>query len=900
MKKGIKILALVGSLMLASCGNNDNTGTSIDTSIDETSSNGGSTNSSAQVGDVYNVVIHSATGVTITSDKATAAQGETVTLTVVESAGFTLLTLTCNDEALTVSNGTASFTMPDQDVDIRATVQASGEITVGGGTAAQMEETSEGSGVYVARNVSIESTTDIYIAIADSDGSFTPIGYNELNRYKCFGSITFSDTTYAEYDFPKGAEYSVGRSSLINIGGNAAYDIYYDTTNSTHPIYIQRVKVLNLPQSYATYEELWSGSIKSEASTYPFNVKKVNYYDNRTGVDYEFNMYDDSSLAVISDHETDEELYYVYKSIDDGIYTVVDNYLENVTYTSPYPYYGGSKTVYIDDSKTEDNTAYSGEYDIVDEVAQGYSSWQISQEEAEFDVGWYSHDMYSLDRLMWMSYRDSFTIADDLTLADRSITSVDNGDGTFTTTIDSYKVYNPTSTSTYNTMTSAVRIDYDATITFTEAGAPLSGTFSEKMYTSSQYDFSTNTFLTGGESGGTRVKYVTFSYEYGEPNSGKPDFDYSKYFATGISATIGTDNTVQGGWSYKEEDEDYLLSVVATGDNASTALDTWQYIPTATSDSTLFVPDSYSPTELVAVTNKGGTATLTIGKWLKTQKITLNIDVTIELMPFRSLYMWERYTSDWHLTTATTASMYANSTWTIYLETNPYQATLAGITPVCDVEGVLDVSIDSSARTITYVAGNVTSTTVVNVTLNSDNYMEDWKDSPTVFTITISPAAATGFSETSIPGTYRVEYSSDNASSYDTTDPTVLTFDSTATGTSNGYTTYSGTLQMNDEDWVATYSFTWYYNSNAQSLNISGFSMTAGTATDFQYYTVYNSLEFATGKIGLIVFGENIVADSENGGMNSATSEILGSASYDDEGWLEEDSSSYVFFVKVS
>ena len=71
--------------------------------------------------ETYDIIIGSMENGTVISDKQTAAEGETVTLTITPNTNYELETLTVDGEAVTVENGSYTFAMPANDVTIEAT-----------------------------------------------------------------------------------------------------------------------------------------------------------------------------------------------------------------------------------------------------------------------------------------------------------------------------------------------------------------------------------------------------------------------------------------------------------------------------------------------------------------------------------------------------------------------------------------------------------------------------------------------------------------------------------------------------------------------------------------------------------------------------------------------------------
>ncbi len=900
-KKSLLFLLPAAALMLAAC---DGTGTDStssggdnpNSSTSNTTSSG--TTSSTSHKETYRIDIQTSGGISITADKTEAAAGETVTLTITLSDGYSLSSLSVNGTPIAFEASgttfTVTFQMPDFDAHITYTLAIlNANVSIGGDLVAVMEES---DGVYVARNVVAESTSNIYVAVKGVNGGYSYFAYNEIYREKCFGDITYSDIDFSEASLPSAAPETQQRDSLIEVGGNAAYDIYFNP--STSKIWIQRVDVLNLPSNPEQFESLFDGSVKSDPTNYPANVNQVTFSDNLTGNDYSWKLYaNDTSLATVKNEDRGTTTY-VYKTIKDGVYTIVDNYIEGVTYTNPYS--DGWSNPYVDDSASTDTYAYSGKYNIVEEVESGKRDHQISAKDAEFEVSHYSHDMNAIDRMQWESYRSSFTLEDDLCDAGRVVTSVENEDGSFTTTIKSYKTYDPIgSPSIYARMTEQTHIEYEVVTTFTKAGAPLEGSYREVKYNNNEYNFDDGEFYPGmQQNGGKLVKRFNYTYSYGEAEEGVPTFDSAPYFATEVSAHLededGNDVTstpVNGGWSTEDDTPSFVIE--ATGENADTALDAWQYGITGTSPEGIFVPDKWTEGVYQASLTQTGTATLTLGNFVDNNNAG-SVTLTVENALVHNFYLTAvvPYQDDWHLTSADTAQLYGGTSWTAGLHTSGEDnANFHNISATTSDPDALSVTINPDDRTITFTAAPTTTQKTVTVTVTSTDYDPSWGTGDE-FVITILPG--NGIIQTEdITGTWKVELNED-VYDFNPDDPTTFTFNEDGTGT----------LVMNDPEWVATYSFSWDYDDNLNALNIENIKKVSGTAPDFQYYSMTVAIEAIQDleggnnlyKLGFIFYGES----QSSSDWTSSMTDILGVYATDEEGYLDPNYSEYVFFVNTA
>ena len=886
--KTLWVLAAGAALMLASCGPTDTTSTTSTTGTSDSTTSSSTSSSTSETPVTYQIRVQQVTGATITVNPTTATPGTVVTVTVTLDSGYTLTNILVDGKPIEFTDNQGTFIMPDYDVTVSCQVNVEGEMTLNGSVTALFEK--EGD-LYVARNVTVNDDADLYVLIKGEDETYTPLAYNSLNRYKTFADIGFSSISFKDANMPEGTVLTDENrnNSLFELAGNAAYDFYYDPSDAENPLYVQRVKVLELPKSYSDYESLFAGTIKSDPATYPMGVIGVTYTDSRVQERYVWNLVNENaSLATVYNSNTNQKKAYVYNEIKDGVLYTVDNYLEGRTTPNLYP--DGYDDPILDDSRAGDTTAYSSKKAIVSSVADGYKDYQITEKEAKKQVASYSHDVYSIDRAQWSSYRDSFNIEDDLVDAARNVSSVKNDDNTFTVTVDSYKIYNPSRTgmSAYNRMEEDVYIEYDIEFTFTEAGAPLDGVYQEMFYDSTLYDFDTHQLKPGAEGNGTLVKALTWKYTYGDVPTGTVNFDSTPYFATSIAASVpagsGNDanHVTAGSWNTQSTSQPLTVTTLP-----ATALDAWQYGVVESSDNNIIGPSKHNPTVYEAKPSGSGDVTLTIGNHVD-DDVTTTITLHVSPVEIHSFFLQPLggYGDDWHLINATAFQMNGGSTWTATIDSSPYNGSLEDMTFTYSTEGVISASVNPTERTITFKASKVTTLTSVSITLNSPYYEEGW--SSTVLYATIIPYDGVEVTEEFVTGTWAVEMSEDSMDP-DLNDPTRLIFNEDHTGSLKAYSEDTdGTVLLD-----VTYSFNWILDVNTSTLSITDVEVSSGTVyKEFSHYSVSVAIE-STGKIGIAMYGSSI--EEQDGELIEVVEIIMGGYDYDEDGYMY--ASAYSFFV---
>ncbi|MCR4561623.1 MAG: hypothetical protein K5694_00235 [Bacilli bacterium] len=917
MKKNHIFLSVIAAtFLLASCGGGSAPASS-SVASGETSSSQEQTSSSQEASSVssaeesstatkYMVRIIKTTGITITPDKETAEKGETVTLTIVLDAGYSLTSLTMNNTALEVSGGKASFTMPNRDVTIRSQISVEGDVVINGDISAAfaLED-----GVYVARNVRVETDSNIDILVGG-----TKLSSLALDNRKTFADISnfYGDKTF-------------------KIAGNSVYDFFYDPSLGSMPLYVKRVEVIEAPSDVDSLHALFENArgIASDPTTYFDDVNEVRYTELRPADalsrTYDWKKYENSSLATITPYGEDNPTNFVYKSIEDDKYIVVDNYLEGAPITEVLPYNGGSTTTIADDSnlldygRNQDTVAFSAKYDLVDSFEDGKFNWQYTADsaicdretyshDANFDVYAFSHDVQSISREIYRSYYTGFTIEEDLVRANVDISSVTNDDGTFTTTVNSFKEYAPQTgggSGTYAVMSKDTYIKYSFVMTFTKAGAPLSGVYDEKVYYSADYNFTTHTFI--NEAAGTRVKKLTWDYTYGEALEGKPTFDTTPYFATKVAGHIkGTKGTniVGGGERVASNYMDTnTLQLTVT---PATALDGWQYGVTASSNESVIGPEYDYGYHWISSTENAGVSTLTVSNHVDND-VTCTIDVEVKLSTIRNFYINNlvNYYGEEFFTSADTFNMYGGTSLTFNLcavvtDGGTDTGSLEGITFKYLTNGVetdlVSASVDVAKRYITFTSKACTEITTVTIQVYSPHWNSDWSGAAyDTFTATVYPGGNDPFSDEYIVGEWDIDEETgyiDPEGQY--TDHSNIVFTETALNNAY-YSDYKlATLTIDFMTYDIVIEFGYKYDDATKTIKTVDQKVTAGASYDGVLLSII--CETTTGKIGVCAVGQTLGDDW------TVTEEILMGSGYIYE---EEDYGStfvveaYCFFDKV-
>lgn len=732
-KKYLLALGVSTILALSGCGQNtssivnssssNNSSFTSSESLESSDSHSSSLSSSSSIPDVqdeeYVILIKESIGVTITPSKDKAKAGEKIYVTVSVDSGYELVGLYMNNTKLeAVDTNKFEFTMPYNSVVLKAELTITGEVVVDGSIAFPLTLDPE-TGIYVARNIELREKA--YLSYKVGGKKVSVIAMDDT---KCFAdlSLHYSSTVYPDAEF--------------ELAGNAKYDFYYDPSNFSVPCYIIRTEVLNAPTSVVGFQSLFSGTIKSEPTTWPLNVNKVTYQETVSGNEYEWNMYDNSSVAIAKNINGSDAL--VYKSIDGDTYTVVDSYIEG-------------SAGYGDTTKKEDSKKTAGKYQIVNDIVDGYSKYQVTSAEAAFDVKHYSHDMESLDFDIHYGYRTGFDSNWNTSLVSKNVevTSTNNADGGFTINIESRKTIDDARDTTIPE-SSKVKLHYEYRIsmTFDKAGAPLNGSYLETRYDTKAYDFVNDTFLDGFEESGKIAKNMSFTYEYGANKTGKPSTEISPYFVKRMdNLTIhNKDSQVEGNGLVQY---DLVSDYLSFDPYPATALDVWQYGVVSSSDISIVGPRSNrEPTIFKAVGI--GDVELTVGNHT-TNDVTEKVNVSIvNNYLIRNFYL-VAYQGYWDEDITSSSSINVNSGCVKRAKVNASATSASGGAVTLYIptefrvtsqdENLLKVKREG-ANVVVFDASSasVTTDTTVKVTVDCDNWDTSWgSNRPVVWSVVIKP-----------------------------------------------------------------------------------------------------------------------------------------------------------------
>ena len=666
------------------------------------------------------------TGVKITVDKEKAKEGETVTITVTVEDGFELGYLLVNGEPVTVgADGKATFTMPNRSVSIAATVNAIGEITLRGQISAVLKEETEGSGLYVARNIPVSQTSAFSFMVGS-----TELDMSDLDWTKCFAAISYSNSEAGE----------------LKIEGGATYDFYYDDNADEEAgrCYIKKVKQDKLPDSPESLNNLFQGMARSESTMNPDDVLKIDYTNNVTGIDYDYQNYTNGSYAEAHDmNDGNKVVGVVDKKIKDGVLSVVNTYLDDGE-----SYYSGNYE------------KYSGKYAIVDkttDIATGYSRYSYVKSMAEHEAHFYAHNYESIYfDIMYAYYLGYDTSADigteGLGQFERKIVSTATADG-FTVDLDSYReIDTSNSTQVDEEDRETSYYTYAIDFKFDTAGRLLSLDFDGKVYDSDAYDFSSHILIDPNDY--TTTYDITIAYTYGAP-AAENTHDDSAYFTSKMGVTVrdedlGEEYAEKNAIQRKNNDSDAAVNAHMTmTSDKTTAFDLENFTIISSSDTSVIGPRS-ALEPFTWIPKKKGTATLTIGNPAvpSVPQTTIEVEV-VDNVEVRAFYLtgkdgpWSA--SQELLTSSTSFSLNAGTTRTFRVIGSP-DDVMVPCTPVSSNPDLLEVNVYQGVDGYYYLYASaknasVTSETDVTITLNSDYYMADWADSPTKINVTIMPAS---------------------------------------------------------------------------------------------------------------------------------------------------------------
>lgn len=887
MKRPTKSLAiLAAAFLLVGCNQPTDSSSSTPSGTTENSNTGGSqTNSdssdsqssessessSTPVVETYAIRINSKTGVTIVLDKAKAAEGETVTVTVekVES-GYTLLgvKMTAGGQVtnLTSADGgkTYTFTMPNQSVTVEADVEVKGDITLVGDIVAALTLNPE-TGIYEAKGIKVTTTTDMAkfsYQVAGEDGNNTKLDVAAVDERKCFANITFI------YSSPSNPS-----EQNLQIASGATYDFFYDPA-AERPCYVRRTNVDTLPSNADQLYSLFDGSIRSTSTINTDNLTAMDIKIKDDTINNTIAMHkyaDDTTYLTVKNNATNRD-YFVYKHYDDEAkqFIVADTYTPGEGNDDPYRLSNRS------------NTGFSVRYDIDDVNEEG--RFTKSTANAMHELNTIPHQMSLMEYDLMYAYRvgvDSES-NDEVSYSKINVSSTKTDTG-FTTDLDTVVEYN-SSEGTY-TSEHHEGVIFDVTLTFTAKGELTGVDYTETSYGEDEWNFTSHAPTNGAT--GTVAKTIAATYTYdGTVESALPStFNPDDYFIQEFTkvrfynaeagvADTGTNNVLH----YDDKvavstanDDDELEN--ATVEFApSTALDLWQYAPTESSDDSIItktVYDAYNEMTCVGI----GTATVTLTNHTKSSGVQHDVEIQVSATKkFHSFSL--DWTSNAMVTSTSSASIYVGTTESYGVIVTPDSAPCV-FTAEVDPTYANILTVESTANKQLTVSSpataNITEPTDVLVRIRSD-----WMDTTSssfangyYLTITVLPASA-------LPtGSWTA---SDNWGDY-----TIELTDEAYDGDYNEdyYTApKKGTITVDAGTYTDTYSI--YYEYDHGSLIAKVYAMeTTGDPFDYTADQISMEFEYLPGEDSLsLCMYCTITSESE---WSAEYYPIIGS--FDDEGY---------------
>lgn len=790
MKKR-NLLWVAAALSLAAC-SNPNTSTSSSTQGGGSEpSDTNTSQSETPDNQVYTIrIAQSSNGATITCDKTSAKAGETVNVTVTVQKDFAIKALWVNKDAIEVKDGKASFVMPNRSVTLSVTVKAAGAVTLSGQISQALAE--EEPGLYVARGIKVATTSYFSFMVGSTELTMADIDYT-----KCFAPIGYGKTDLGE----------------LSVEGGATYDFYYDDNADSEDgrCYIKKVKQDTFPNNPDTFNNLLEGYARSESTMNPDDVLSIHYSNQVTGIDYTFQNHTNGSYAEAKDlHNDNKVVGVVDKKIDGDVLSIVNSYLDDKE-----SYYSGNYQ------------RYSGKYGIVDtnaEIGPGLSRYMRTTSKAEFEAHNFAHNYealyYDLMYAYYIGYDTTPEIGTDgLGLFDRKIVSTATADG-FNVTIDSYREIDTSQN---------VLIDeedreknyytYDADLSFDSTGRLLSVQYEARIYDDVAYSFDKHQIVIPDDY--TVQSDIDCTYTYGEATTANTHDD-SAYFTKKMAVEVRDDDL---GEEYADKnaiqvtnyDGDAAVNehMTLTSDVA-TSLDMANFTIIKSSDTSIVGPRG--PLEpYTFIPYSAGKVTLTIGNPAVPSVPQTEIELEVlDNVQVRGFYLTGEdgpsSASSNLLTSSSSFNLESGTARTFRVYGSPYDV-IVPVTAESQNEAVLTAETYKGEDGYYYLhveaVGQVTSQTTITILLNSDRYLDEWKDSPTKIYATVYPA-----SDFSPIGTwyYIDSYTSDyvassvdknvvaNIKEYDGTDATVSSV------TDGEGHTYKFGFNIDEETGVYTYT----------------------------------------------------------------------------------------------
>ena len=686
----------------------------------------------------YVIKIVAQSGVNATADKAKAKKGETVTVNVSTDSGYTINQVLVNGTAITGLNGVYTFQMPNESAIITFTTTVTGDVLIEGEISAVLNN--EGNGLYVARNVKVPlgsaKMARFSYQVKGSDNKLTALSSQALDENKCYADVTFCTTP----------DYA------LEVATGFTYDFYYDS-NASIPCYIIRKTVDYLPQTEEGLYKLFEGSYHSESTVNYLNLKGYTYSvndksdsTNQYRVNETYKLYKDNIAYTVVEDVIDEKTYNVYKEYDKdaGVYRVVDTFPRN----------RGNNEY----NRISYDSRFSAQFDVDPSGATSVDKRTSKLTEAAVmkSLTHGAHYGYYFEREFMYAYRVGYnSFNDEASKYSCNISSTkDDATGNITTVVDSFIYYD--SSKTASTIEIHEVDKYDLTIVFDASGAPLSINYLESRYALGDWNSTTDKPNPGATA--TDIKKIQGAFEYGEAYEGKPTFDKTPYFISSIDKiqmyNPKTNKPTDDGNSYlhfgdkvklnKENDNDSLPYLKEFTFTPSTALDSWQYGPIASSNSNVITRTASDFSYIMSCVNTG-TSTVTFGNYTTKTGATYDLEIDVSAtQKFHSIYLYSKYGeyAGVGVETAQSARVMAGTVTYFKVGVTPDSAPVIYNAESSRPDLLQITSTGEKMAVDTTGAASITSAIDVTVTLTSDWYQDNVVNKYTIFTFTILPASA--------------------------------------------------------------------------------------------------------------------------------------------------------------
>lgn len=891
MKKTKLLLIALTAVAMVGCGKTTSDTTDkgsdnpISTDTSSTDKGGSSTGGSSESGSdtpiktKYNIVLEDDNRYSISfagGEKKTAEKGETISFTVTPASGFSISHVYIDGTEINGSDGSYTFTMPGHDIRITVSLAVEGDVTIQGGVTAVLNLGEDG--VYRANDVLVANDVAISFCVKGADGKTTELESWLIDRTKTLADV----------------EPAYNKGYKLSLAGGFKYNFTYDPSAKL-PCTIVRTEVVSLPNSAAALEHLFQGKIKSENTQTLQGLTHVSYTNTKMAISYDWKKYNNNkSLATIKDTSgkgvADK---YVYKAIEDDMYTVVDTFDRNNYDVDAWEISGKDDTyAFSGNYKISDTNTSRGGSSATDLYEVDYTSDYMNSILANYDLNKTDFDLESLDFDIDSAYRVQMSVQDEITYVKLNISSVTDADGGFTTTIDSARVYDATAVTTNASagITDKYYDTYAVTLKFTKDGKILSGSYVDTRYSEGNYTLSGNTVTTTGD--GTKMKELSFTYEYGTEYDMLQAFDTTPYFISSIDPTVRDDTaagTEEGNilsiGDVIEEGRKINTDLVELNALPATALDAWQYhVISSTDENVLRWDNTYRRYTAFGE----GTADITIGKFVNdTVKKTVSV-TSKAFYSIRNFYLDNSRRSD--VTRSDQMVAYEGETETFKLCANaeaqdPKYSKSGQVIPPNDLTFKLTVhgtdTLDTSGLKVTYNAVGVYDSTITldatNVNIDSDlvldltiytsryaDYTTDsgshYTDGPTVFTVYLYDQDGAATLDT-IQGNW--SYTSEDSK-------TTGSLSFTKTASNDSTYPYTGSLNVNG----TIYNFYYAFDNHTYNIKVKFIDSN----------NVYGSMGYVAQDdvIQACVYSETYNYDS--GEYSTDITEIIGSVEEDDEG----------------